>query len=60
MSPVLLFTYEETGPLTEIHLYDLTALQDLAFQYLSNFDSYSPSLTPSSFILYLLAVPLSH
>ena len=48
MSPVLLFAYgtKKHAPLPEIHLYDLEALQNLAFQYLSDFISYFPSLTP--------------
>ena len=48
MSPVLLFAYgtKKHAPLPEIHLYDLEALRNLAFQYLSDFISYFPSLTP--------------
>lgn len=48
MSPVLLFAYgtKKHAPLPEIHLCDLEALRNLAFQYLSDFISYFPSLTP--------------
>ena len=62
MSPGLLFAYgtKKHAPLPEIYLYDLEALQNLAFQYLSDFISYFPSLTPVFIHPDLLTVLLSY